>query len=812
MATETQNLFDKASHPPAQSDLFGGTIHTDVSARDVFAGDETLFKVLDHASRPALLSKAAVTASRTAGWFTPTHIILSLNILVISTILIVLFIRPAVPVTVVQPQLHPYNRVAEMLPEPTISETVAASLKPAASWQLADQLVQTKDFDRAYYIYYQLNETLTPGIPADEWLQDLLALKMGLCLNALGKTSSDTGRLFTQALQSRSPTVRAMAHYHMMFLEFKSHHNLAARQHAYQTLALSRMLEDALSSNLEADCYFLLCESITREILHLGNKSMDLPGSLWSDSLLPESLPLMDQTQMKAFLQNGRTLIQDGILAPRIRTETDFVSGSRYSAIGFDGPFEEWITRFASEARLHLVWDNQIDSMRSRPVSMYLPNTTEQWFAEIAAGSAGLVAEFSGEGLSLYNPAVYQNLSEHRKQLTREAVIVWRRFLLRYRGDHRCPNAHFALGLLQESLGETVAALGEYKLVATQYSSNPLAPFALLNSSHLKTNIHDYTGAKSDLTELIVQYPECKLIDQASLYLAQATLGTGRFTEAMSMFKKVYNLDLSKDSRRDAAYGVAESAFHLAQYAEAKKWYLHAIQLTADMSDRRIYTAYFMLGKSLIALKDFEQASLALIHAMNGPLTTEEYVETVLQLAEADTRQEKFVAALNILENVPEDKLTQEDSCEVLIARTRILREIDLTETALSLLRRKIEFVANAQLRARLSVELAKCLIQLDDLSLARKQLADALIALPSGALSRETSLLLIDVTMRLNQYDQAKSLCLQFLNNTTGNVPEFRSALHLLGQIYTQLKEHDKAAMAYVGVFDSLGRKGEGS
>jgi tetratricopeptide (TPR) repeat protein len=85
-------------------------------------------------------------------------------------------------------------------------------------------------------------------------------------------------------------------------------------------------------------------------------------------------------------------------------------------------------------------------------------------------------------------------------------------------------------------------------------------------------------------------------------------------------------------------------------------------------------------------------------------------------------------------------------------------------------------------------------------------------MALPAGALSRETSLLLIDVTMRLNQYDQAKSLCLQFLNNTTGNVPEFKRALSLLGQIYSQLNEHDKAALAYVGVFDKLGGNGTGS
>ena len=103
MATETENTFDKATQAPADSDLFAGDIRPDVTARDLFAGDENLIKVLESSARPNLLSQAAITASRTGRWFTPTHIILTLNILVISGVLIYFLVRPApAPVTIIQ--------------------------------------------------------------------------------------------------------------------------------------------------------------------------------------------------------------------------------------------------------------------------------------------------------------------------------------------------------------------------------------------------------------------------------------------------------------------------------------------------------------------------------------------------------------------------------------------------------------------------------------------------------------------------------------------------------------------------------------
>ncbi len=109
---------------------------------------------------------------------------------------------------------------------------------------------------------------------------------------------------------------------------------------------------------------------------------------------------------------------------------------------------------------------------------------------------------------------------------------MWQRFLLRYRGDHRTPNAHYCLGQLYTISDQTPTALGEYKLLATQYSNNPLAPYALLGSSRIKTNLQDYTGAQDDLNEFLIRYPNSKIMDEALLHLAEATMNNGSYAEA----------------------------------------------------------------------------------------------------------------------------------------------------------------------------------------------------------------------------------------------------------------------------------------
>ena len=128
-------------------------------------------------------------------------------------------------------------------------------------------------------------------------------------------------------------------------------------------------------------------------------------------------------------------------------------------------------------------------------------------------------------------------------------------------------------------------------------------------------------------------------------------------------------------------------------------------------------------------------------------------------------------------------QLSQEQGCEVLIVKAQILRAVGLADTAISLLRRKIEFVADSYVRAKLSLELAKCYCENGDLHIARKEFVTAILDLPPGKLSQEANLLLADVSVKLYNYEQAEYILIQLLKQSPEEQIKKR-ALNLLGQV----------------------------
>jgi tetratricopeptide (TPR) repeat protein len=621
MDTEMKSVFDGAAKPPAASEVFAKETKKDVSARDVFAGNEKLYQLIEKPKPGAIISKAGQTAVNAASrLFSTTHIILVINILVITAILAYLLLRSPVVNIQTQPVVQQTSQqtqsssqrqdsVGALTPEQlAITERTATALQKASSWQLAEQLYLARNYNQAYYVFDELSAKLTTNIPADEFLRDFFQLKMALCLQKT-QDQEDLSGLFTTALQSRSPVVRALTNYHLIFVEADKKQYLNARMRAYRTIALLKALDDKLSPAFEADCYFTLAEALTRQILLLNDAPDTLPGQLWSNTLAIESVPQMNQNQLRSFLQTGIYQLSEGAVTPKIQKREHLGAGLQWSVVCIEAPLEEVLSRFASAAKLNVTWQFSNDDVRARPATLYLPTASEQLIAEVAAGSTGLIARFDGDNIVIHNPDVYDDLDEYKARLTREATAVWRRFLLRYRGDHRTPNAHYALASLHDYASQPTMAMGEYKLVSSGYSHNPLAPFALLNASKLKTNIHDYAGAREDLNEILIQYPDCKVVDQASLYLAEATMASGLYDDAIKMFQKVYNLDLNHQSQLNAAYGLGKCFYEAQQYAEAAKWLTHAINLTDNAADHRLRPTYFTLGKTYAVLKDYKKAS-----------------------------------------------------------------------------------------------------------------------------------------------------------------------------------------------------------
>jgi len=836
MDTETKTIFDKAAKKPSSSEVFAKPpSENDFSARDLFAGDEEFFLAIENDGKSPIvkqLTKAPdAIASGISRLFSNTMVIVVINLLAIAVFLSYLLLKPgkarfiAVPTAAAsansgfeasdqhsdaqaQPQQQPADTQANS--RLTVSETTAEVLDTAISWELAEKLYTNKEYAQSYHVFEKLSDNLITNVPADDFLKDFFQLKMAMCIGH-SDDQSTLSQLFTTTLQSQCPTVRALSNYHLIFAENRSNHYMLARARAYRTLALLETIEDNFSSSFEADCYFMIAEAMTKQVLMLSSSSFEdgedsisagkLPGQLWSDTLPIETVPQMTQSQLRVFLQTGLYELGEGAVGPRIQKRPNLGIGSQWSAVALDAPLEEMISKFASAASQNIIWHGNADEVKRRAVTMYLPQSSQQLVPEVAAGSVGLIARFDGKDIVMYNPDSYTNLDQHKAILVNESIALWQRFLIRYRGDHRTANAHYAIGLLKERSDEAIGSLSEYKLVSSSYSHNPLAPFALLNSSKIKTDMHDYSGARADLDELLIQYPDCKVADQASLYLAEATLQDQLYESAIKRFKKVYNMDINPTSRRSSAFGLGKCFFEISDYSQARKWLTHAIRITENPADYRVSPAYLMLGKVCIGLGDYKGASKAFRNAMNQSGDNTEYLAITLELIQNEVRQENYLEALDLLKSIPLTRLSQEASCEVLIVKAQVLRALDLTDTAISLLRRKVEFVADSAIRATLGFELAQCYANAGSFALARRELNENMAYLPSGDITVEANLLLAEICVELKDYIRTRTVCKQILRNTDDLQVKKRIS-DLLGRMYMETNEPEKAAMAYAGIY----------
>lgn len=805
---ESQSVFEKAASRPNSVDIFGERSKKDVSAKDVFNCSPEVLDLIEEHCGPSVRTAAKNTAKKVkykvTDYLNPANIVIGINALVIAALLVYMLVRPsgsktdpAAPAAAAQTPAQPLS------PSQQVEPDVASQLDKAASWALGQTLMQNQKYAEAYYVFEKLNNNLNTAIPANEYLSDLLQLKMALAMRHT-ENHEDISKYLTRSLQSSSPVVRALTNYNLMFIEMEKANYLNVRHYAYRTLALIDTLDGVFSPVIEDNCYFMLCEAVTREVMRIHNSQPELPGTKWSDELIPELIPIMEQSELTSFLQSSVYHLSEGAVTAKIDKTEHLSIGHQWSVICLDAPLEEVLAKFASFAGVNARWHDVEPKMHNTPVTMYLTNTSEQKIAETLTGAADLMTRFETKSLEVYCPREYTDLDQYKKLICSEAVSLWRRFLLRYRGDHRTANAHYALGIVQEFAGEPTFALGEYKIIRSQYPHSKVAPFALLNASNIKTDLHDYIGAAEDFREILIQYPDFKLIDQASLSLAEATMKAGLYDDAIRMFQKAYNVDINPESQRKAAYGMGTSYYMAKEYELAKKWLAISIQLINNSADHRLKPAYYMLGQSMINLGEYEDASQALRLAIDESAPKAEYIDTILMLVESETKQENYVTALNILQNIPTLRLSQEYTAKVLSAKVKILNKMDLVETSISLLRRKIEYIADSYVRALLSVDLARCYTIVGDYKIAAREITYAMYDLPPGNKLDEAHLLLAQNYFNLESYDKCISICKNLIESSAEN--EITSeACRLLGDSYTKKGLHEQAALAYSQLTDSI-------
>jgi TolA-binding protein len=818
---------EKDSTKRTPYELFSGSLAQDPQGKDLFLGKPPATEkgLSMESAQTGAPEDAQRMAGQSKGHFFWALMLLVVNCFMVGGILCYLLLqtepRPAADQPMQAVQAAPSKAAnseltrtrnqsidpAKLFESVHLSNATVQALEGSISLRAADALYKAQDYFKACYVYDRLRDNLMINDLADACLDDYLALRMALCLQKSQEQELMLS-LFTQALESRSPVVRTLAYYNLSFLQMHNQQFLAARTSAYRALALVSCLGPTMPETVEADCYFLVAEALTRYILKLQNEMEGLPGRLWSDMISVTEVPLGDQDSLKVFLRHGIEEINAGAVSPKIQYYPQRETGAQWSAVCLKAPIEEIIWKYATAANMTLRWDKADIAMRKRPVTLYLPLTAGTYLAEVAVGSAGLLWRYDGESAFLYDPETYTDFDKQRQAIAAESIAIWQRFLLRYRGDHRTPNAHYALGILYTIEDQPSTALSQYKLISAQFPHNPLAPYSLLKASKLKTDLRDFGGARTDLNDLLMQYPDSRLVDEASLHLAETTLAGGLYEDAGRMFEKVYALNISETSRCSAAYGLGRCAYEQGDWAAARKWLSQAIDLMTSSGDWCLGTAYTLLGRICTRMGDYETASCAFRTAMDKQLSSQEYFDVTMELIAAKTSQQQYLEALEILESIPEPQLSQEQICEVMLSRSRILRDIDLAESAVSLLRRRIQFVAQANLRAKLSVELARCYLQTGDLAIAEKELSDAIYDLEDKTQTGEAMVMLAEVVYRRGRLGMAEEICRQILSQEGLDRQIQQDAYILMGRLYRDQKRPEQAALAYAGLPLEEGRQ----
>jgi tetratricopeptide (TPR) repeat protein len=686
------------------------------------------------------------------------------------------------------------------MPEPAPAfERTQVTLPPVEplSLQIADRLYLAADYENALAAYDRLHRRLPPT-EAQQPLRDFLLLRMALCNRNVGDIQQADNMLRTVSL-SRLPVLRALARYHQSTTLMQRERFLEAATRAYQTIALVEVVDydEAWLGAVRRQCSFVAAEALTRSLLSLRDADGDLPPELWTPHPDIDPFTNLGEAQLKVFLTSGGDKLDEALLAPQIRPASE---PGHWTVICNGAPIEELLSRFATNTGYNIEWLEdgrggiEEESLRRRPVYLYLRSASAQQVMTIAAGSVGLLARMdTGQSVGIVDPSVYVSLADHTERLAEESVSLWQRFLLTADDDKRIPSSHFALGLLHAVRERTDEAIAEYRLIANRFPKDVLAPHALLHSGRLKVTLRDYAGAQADLQQLVNLYPETELADRACLYLADATMKAGLYEEATNLYRRVYNLGLSHDSQIESSLGAGRGYYETGQYEEAATWLGRYIALARDGNRREFPAACLLLGKTYLALERPQQAHAALNLALQGDLSRQQHVETITTLVRTYRQQELYVEALNILEGANAWQLSQQEAVELLLIRAQILRSIGLQDKAVAILEAKSQFLPNSNLKGKVALELAACYVEGNELERARKTLSDALALVDPGALAQQIGCELARICLRLGQPEQAISVCSQLLQHAT-HPAERQAVRSLLASAYREKGQYERA------------------
>lgn len=759
------------------NEVFSGEFKEEISAEDIFADKGSLLENLGINDRKSQSSRNS--ASQSSGPPVPETLasakslnkmvlIMIANAVVLSIVAAVLvhaiMQRQKTTVVTSTPDTKQDTQALDTK-ELKINEEKLKEYKEGVSYALAQSLFNQGKYQEALNVFLKLNSKITQHDLSNEVLKDYIDFNIALCLEQLGK-SEKLGNIFTKLLTSKSPAIELLTNYHLIFIEMANHNYLEARKRAYRSLALLSPYKSYFSEDMEQNIYFVIAESLTNHVLEMSDPHYELPGRLWTKNMRIESVPVMEQEKLSKFLLIGKDSLNKALFGPNIKSKTMPDGKVIFDITSNNAPLNESLGIIANSANINLDWGNCSQDVRVEPVTMIYDGIRDFYACEIFCGYNGLIPIFSENNISIYNPSLYTDLSFHKNILITQAISVWRRYLVRYREHKRMANVHFAMAKLYELSGNLPTALAEYKLIFNRFPHHDTASYAIYESSKIKAKLGDFAGVKNDLNELITLHPDSKILDLATLSLAQTSYISENYNEAAMLFSKAFSFDTNRETKSKAAIGAGKSFFKLKSYEQAKNCINRGIALYEKQDKTDICEAYEILGKSYENTNDLENAAKSFAKAMaQRGISYRRKAKIAIEKALVELKRNEEARAIQTLETINTEQLSQETTTQLLITKSRAYRQIGLYETAITILRNKIEYMPKKELRAKLAIELATSYHENNQNEFARRELVRAIRLLPIGKEMCLANITLAQVSMELGNYDDAIDACQRVLS-----------------------------------------------
>jgi len=668
------------------------------------------------------------------------------------------------------------------------------------SWAETEKKFFARDFRSALDGYLALLRRSTSR-PDNQLISDFLRFREAQCRMYLGQ-DQEAEKLYTDLALSDSPIVRAVAYYQLAARDVLNGQFLRGRMRAY--LAIASLAAVQMPMALETDCDFLIARALTGKVLSYSTEENPIRWRGWHTA---DPFANLSESDLGELLAAGSRRVAQAVLGPEIKPVVTESGGRRYSVTAMKASIEQLLTRFVAQAGMNLEWVSVAPAVRRRSLSIRYSQVSEQRFSEVSCGAVGLLARSDGEKILVHDPQSAPVLSQQKDLLCKEAVSAWRRLFLRAPEDPRVPQGHFALAVIEEIAADPSAAMREYRIIANRFGRNAVAPAALLRLAAARIRMRDYSGARRDLLDLLDRYPDCPSSEKVYLFLGQATAQAGLLDEAVAVFRKLYYLNLTEKSQRKACIGAARCFARMGNFKEAGVWATRYIGLVESPGED-LAEAYMLLGESQAAAGAAGEATKAYYQVLASGPSPDLRVRAILELAAAEARRENFVGAVGALGKIHAMRLTPAQTYRYLLTTAQIYRAMGLSDKAAVILRNNLGSAFEPEMRARLALELADCLVDEGEPADAAKVLAEFLPGMKAGPMNQQATCRLAEIYVRLDKTDQAVTLITELLKSPC-RADIRRRAQKVLGTAYLKTHDYDRAALALSGLmFEQGGRK----